>query len=273
MSDQRLFFIPDIHGRNDLLLQLLGDVLVHQANLDLRYDRLIFGGDMVDRGPHSREVIDTIRGLQNVYGGNVIALFGNHERMMVDAIGPRTEWTVKKPSVMRSDVGNLELWSWNGGLETLKSYNALIEIGSGWGKNRYAINPTPALDVHVEWLQGLPLFHVEHGFFFSHAPVPRENRRLVIHRDQPFTEQELTWTYDPDEFGVARDHGNGIVGVCGHIHRLRFGEMEPRFYPHYIFADAGCGCSEKAPLVAINVRTREVFYARPPNPIFKEKEV
>jgi hypothetical protein len=78
-----------------------------------------------------------------------------------------------------------------------------------------------------------------------------------------FSPDELTWTYHDDEWGVARDFGNGIVGVCGHIHRLRKGIMAPRFYDHYIYADSGCGCSPNAPLVAVEVNTREVIYAWP----------
>jgi hypothetical protein len=54
----------------------------------------------------------------------------------------------------------------------------------------------------------------------------------------------------------------GKIGVCGHVHQLRNGVLEPRLYDHYIFADAGCGCMNdgSAPLVAIEVKTRRVIY-------------
>jgi hypothetical protein len=138
----------------------------------------------------------------------------------------------------------------NGGLNTLESYRL-----AGFSKMCYD---------HIEWLSRLPFYHKEPGFFFSHAPAPRESYRNVVNKGLPdYTMDELIWTYNADEFGVATDHGNGVVGVCGHVHALRKGLKEPRFYDHYIYADAGCGCSPKAPLCAINVQTREVIYAWP----------
>lgn len=256
----RIFAIPDIHGRNDLLTALL-DKLMPTIDL-VGGDKIIVLGDMVDRGPDSRGVVATLKQNQEFWGAeNFICLFGNHERMMLDAIGTREF----KPRL--SDLDPKELWAWNGGLQTLKSYHALKqEVGYGG----YAIELTQELESHVKWISKLPLSHEEPGFFFSHAPVPRESWRLVMNRGQPFTEKELTWTYHADEFGVARDFGNGTIGVCGHIHRLRYGTKEPRFYDHYIFADAGCGCSDDAPLVAIEVRSREIFYSRP-TPRFLEE--
>lgn len=249
----RTFAIPDIHGRDDLLKKLLTDVLPNQANYDPAFDgdKLVFMGDMVDRGPDSKGVIKRIRGFQEFYGPErVVVLFGNHERMMIDA--------VSHPN----DQGAMQLWSWNGGKDTLESYGA-ARLGQHY---EVVITPTAELEEDVKWISKLPLSHEQPGFFFSHAPAPRESRRSILRKGQPFNEHELTWTYSPDEFGLARDHGDGIVGVCGHIHRLREGIKEPRFYDHYIFADAGCGCSEEAPLVAINVETREVFYSRPSPP-------
>lgn len=231
----RLFSIPDIHGRLDLLNKLL-DTLYTQHALDLSKDKLVFTGDYVDRGPDSYGVIARVKKLTEDHPGNVIALSGNHEWM---AIQYYTRGT-------RDDV---ELWEMNGGLQTIKSYQM-----AGYSR---------MTDEHVRWLAFLPLKHEEPGFFFSHAPAPRESYRNVMYRGQEFTPDELTWTYHSDEFGVARDHGNGIVGVCGHLHALRKGILQPRFYPHYIFADSGCGCNDKAPLVAVEVNTREVIFAWP----------
>lgn len=145
----------------------------------------------------------------------------------------------------------------NGGPETLLSYQMA-------GFNGMTQD-------HLQWLSHLPFKHEEPGFFFSHAPVPRENRRNIMHRGTPITEDELIWgIWDGvgDEMGMARDHGNGVIGVCGHIHALRKGKFQPRFYDHYIYADAGCGCSPKAPLCAVNVVTREVISAWP-DPVVK----
>lgn len=231
----RIFAIPDIHGRLDLLNKLL-DLLFNTYGLDLKVDKLIFLGDMVDRGPDSCGVIEKIKNLTET-NSNVIALAGNHEWMMIHYY-------------TRGTNHDKELWEWNGGLQTIQSYHH-----AGYS------NPPQS---HLHWLAFLPLQHEEPGFFFSHAPAPRESFRNVLNRGLPdFSPEELTWTYHSDEFGVARDFGNGTVGVCGHIHALRKGIMAPRFYDHYIYADSGCGCSDKAPLVAIEVNTRQVLYAWP----------
>jgi serine/threonine protein phosphatase 1 len=253
MTQSRLFAIPDIHGRLDLLNKLL-DILFTTHLLDLAVDKLVFMGDMIDRGPQSKQVLDKIRELEANHPDNVIVLAGNHEWLAIDAYINPTE-------------DNQYLWHRNGGIATLESFGVYTDKNpsgpygmgdAGW----FAHGKLP--EDYVRWMAKLPLKHEEPGFFFSHAPVPRENRRNIMWRGtKDFSKSELTWTYDRDEFGIARVHDNGVIGVCGHIHQLDRGVIEPRFYDHYIFADAGCGCSDRAPLVAIEVNTREVIYARP----------
>ncbi len=232
----KIYAIPDIHGRFDLLKKLW-EKLKTEKNLDLEHDKVVFLGDMVDRGDDSYGVISFIKKLTEDHPGRVIALAGNHEWINI----------MRFTRALREDV---ELFEWNGGIQTLDSYHR-----AGFSSIPYD---------HLKWMADLPLKHEEPGFFFSHAPVPRESYRNVLNKGtNEFTPEELTWTYHPDEFGVARDHGNGVVGVCGHIHQLRKGIMQPRFYEHYIYCDAGAGCSPKAPLVAVDVSSREVIFAWP----------
>lgn len=232
----RLFAVPDIHGRLDLLEKLL-ELLFTQEKLDLTIDKLIFLGDMIDRGPDSYGVIECIKNLQEAHPMNVIALLGNHEGMCVLYYG-------------RGKLAHdAHLWFSNGGYQTEDSYKR--------------VGHSNMTQEHLIWLAYLPLKHEEPGYWFSHAPVPRESYRLVVNRDQPFTPEELTWTYNSDEQGVARDHGNGIIGISGHIHQLRKGIMTPRFYPHHYYLDCGAGCSMKAPLVAVELDTKKVVYAWP----------
>lgn len=235
----RLFTIADIHGRLDLLTKLWTD-LVDNHSLDLKTDKVIFTGDYVDRGPDSYGVIEFLKKLNETHPDNVICLAGNHE------------W-INIMYYARKNEDDIWLHDNNGGPQTKQSY---IDAGFSGGMT----------GDHLMWLSKLPLKHEEPGFFFSHAPVPRENRRKILDRGLPITSDELVWgIWDGvgDELGMARDHGNGVIGVCGHIHALRKGKMEPRFYDHYIYADAGCGCSAKAPLCAVDVNTREVIFAWP----------
>lgn len=232
----RLYGIADIHGRLDLLEKLINDMKA-TGKLDLAVDKIVFTGDYIDRGPDSAGVISYLRRLEAAHPDNIKCLSGNHEWMaiMYYARG-------KQP-------GDADLWFRNGGVETVDSYK-LIGLNDMAGDD-------------ILWLSKLDLKHEEPGFFFSHAPAPRESYRNILSKGQDFTPDELTWTYHPDEFGVARDHGNGVIGFCGHIHALRKGILAPRFYDHYIYGDAGCGCSPKAPLCAVEVKTKEVIYAWP----------
>lgn len=245
----RLYAIPDIHGRFDLLSSLWQTLLTDEK-LDLTQDRVVFLGDMIDRGPQSREVIEMIKGLTETHGKHVIALRGNHESLCLDAL---------KDTEASRHAHAMELWSWNGGGATLRSF-----------PNRTIPEET------LEWLRLLPLhYRGDTGFFFSHAPAPAENHRAYFMRGQPYSLKELTWTYveGAEEADMATFHPADVIGVCGHIHALSRGILAPRFYEHYIFADAGCGCHPDAPLVAIEVRSRKVIWAwpgTPPLPRYRE---
>jgi hypothetical protein len=234
----RLFHIADIHGELKLLNKLL-EKLEKEHSLDLSKDKIVFTGDYCDRGPDTYGVIERLKNLNEAHPDNVICLAGNHEWINI------LYFTRHLPD-------DVWLFDNNGGPQTLMSYQM-----AGFNKMTHD---------HIQWLAHLPFKHEEPGFFFSHAPAPRENRRNIVNRGLELTPDELTWgIWDGvgDEFGMARDHGNGIIGVCGHIHAIRKGQLYPRFYDHYIYGDTGCGCSPKAPLVATEVRTKEVIYAWP----------
>lgn len=234
----RLFHIADIHGELKLLNKLL-ETLHKDHALDLSKDKIIFTGDYCDRGPDTYGVIERLKKLNEAHPDNVICLAGNHEWINI------LYFTRHLPD-------DVWLFDNNGGPQTLQSYQM-----AGFSKMTHD---------HIQWLSNLPFKHEEPGFFFSHAPVPRENSRNIANRGLEITPDELIWgIWDGvgDEFNMARDHGNGIIGVCGHIHAIRKGQFYPRFYLHYIYGDCGAGCSPKAPLCAINVITREVIYAWP----------
>ena len=72
----RLICIGDVHGHLDELNALLLQVQVRSG------DRLVFLGDMVDRGPDSPGVIRRVRGLLHTFPGST-ALLGNHESQLV----------------------------------------------------------------------------------------------------------------------------------------------------------------------------------------------
>lgn len=77
--------IGDIHGHADKLKQLLemlgyeavGELYGPGPGLEGEQHELIFLGDLIDRGPHNREVVTIVKGL--VDNGHARAIMGNHE--------------------------------------------------------------------------------------------------------------------------------------------------------------------------------------------------
>ena len=82
----RVVAMGDVHGRRDQLVSILrGTGLVDdRMNWTGGRAHLIFCGDLVDRGPEDRAVLDIVRALQKQAesaGGRVHAVLGNHEVM------------------------------------------------------------------------------------------------------------------------------------------------------------------------------------------------
>jgi hypothetical protein len=257
----RIYVIPDIHGCYTLLAALWAKLLADE-HLDLNRDKVIFLGDLIDRGPDSRLVLEFVQALQQRNPENVIVLRGNHEEFMIRAWHHR--------SLSHPDYSDVLLWLansqkhgqvWeNGGKQTLLSFHpgsvaeALESIPSGL----------------IAWIESRPVFHREYGFFFSHAPVLRDEFRPVRVQGKPLAEADYTWSRarDPENL-TSRTHdpesdGTPVVGVCGHQTRYSEGIQEPRVFDNYIFLDSGCGCWLTAPLTAMEVRSRKVIAVYPP---------
>ena len=104
----RVYAIGDVHGRLDLLDDLLGQIEADERRRD-RVDAswLVFLGDLVDRGPDSSGVVERVRQLAAARP-TVRCLMGNHEEIMLAALA--------------GDTRALRLFCRVGGRETLISY-------------------------------------------------------------------------------------------------------------------------------------------------------
>ena len=76
-----IYAMSDIHG----FIGPFEEALAH-VNLDDGASRLVLLGDYCDRGPSSLDVYHRIMGLQEEFPGQVIALRGNHEEMLLEYI-------------------------------------------------------------------------------------------------------------------------------------------------------------------------------------------
>lgn len=226
---RRKLSIPDIHGEIDKLNRLLDEIVCYDPN----QDQLVLLGDYVDRGSQARQVVERVKKLQK---NGAIALAGNHEWMMVDAVSRQL------PDYKEGDaMKHWHFWMLNGGHATFESYDSDLE----------------AVTEELDWIQALPLWHEDEKFFYSHAPIPSQCKDLEkAKQDKP----TLIWSYGQPEHEFARTI-EGKVGVCGHVHALFKGLQRPRFYEHYYFLDAGCGVTPDIPLVAVDLAGKKVYYS------------
>lgn len=78
----RAYAIGDIHGRLDLLDDLLAQIEEDIANRGAARTFLIFLGDLIDRGPASAQVVERLRTYE-MPGARLVFLSGNHEEVLL----------------------------------------------------------------------------------------------------------------------------------------------------------------------------------------------
>jgi Calcineurin-like phosphoesterase len=192
MSDEnlrevnRLYVIGDIHGRLDLLDQLI-DAIRRDAKGGKNL--IVTLGDYVDRGPNSRGVIDRL--LTNPFPGDFIALKGNHEELLENFLD-HPETGIQ--------------WRQLGGLETLYSFGipvAPLLMGQQFAEAAKQL--TNALSAaQLKFLRSLKTSLSVAHFFLCHAGVrpgvPLDRQR----------EEDLLWIRD-DFLNSNFDFGKIIV--------------------------------------------------------------
>jgi serine/threonine protein phosphatase 1 len=165
MEPRATYVIGDIHGRSRLLDQLLRDV-----PWDPERDKIVFLGDLIDRGYDAPGVIERVMELQES-SPNVVVLRGNHEQMLLDCLDyGDPQWLIPE----------------NGGIATLVAYGMTLsdldEIGD--------INIPGE---HIEFLRNLPLYHEDQQAIYVHAglvpgrhPSETDPTVLIWSRDRAF---------------------------------------------------------------------------------------
>ena len=164
--------IGDVHGCLTALKTLIDFV---QPNPD---DTIVMLGDYVDRGPDSRGVIDWL--ITESDRRNLVCLRGNHEIMMMDALG---------------GLALKRRWATHGGIETFDSYDDESDDLE-----------TAVSESHWEFLKGLLPYYETDTHIFVHAAALG---------DIPMSEQGdymLFW----ERFGSITPHDGGKTFVCGH---------------------------------------------------------
>ena len=192
---QLLYAVGDIHGRLDLLQNLLDLIdLDAQSSRHAGRRTLVFLGDYVDRGPDSRGVVERLIG-DLPEGFDAHFLKGNHEAILLDFL---------------QDAWRLQHWLMNGGEETMVSYGVdteqLARLGAPeetWRQAFAAALP----EAHVRFFRSLQLSVAYGDYLFVHAGV-RPGVPLAAQ-----SEADLIWIRGPflnhaEPFGKIVVHGH-----------------------------------------------------------------
>jgi serine/threonine protein phosphatase 1 len=140
---QPVYVIGDIHGRADLLDQLLA---VIARDCGDRAATIICVGDYIDRGDQSAAVLARLYALQRAEPTGFHCLMGNHEKMMLDFLDRPEERGAR--------------WLRNGGLQTLASFGIGAVTDASGPERIVEIRHALArvLPAHLAlWVRNLPL--------------------------------------------------------------------------------------------------------------------
>ena len=191
---QLVYAIGDIHGRRDLLVQLLREIEDDAAShVSATRRSLVFLGDYVDRGPDSRGVIELLcTGLP--VGFETVFLKGNHEWFLLDFL--------ERPEA-------LPLWLYNGASATLASYGVpssspTADTEPSALREQFAAALPSS---HRSFLASLEMTNVVGSYLFVHAGL---RPGVALEHQDP---EDLMWIREP--FLEAREHFGYIV-VHGH---------------------------------------------------------
>lgn len=159
--DHATYVIGDLHGRADLLEQMLELIDAHIGGTGAANPRLVFVGDYIDWGPDSAMTIARLQELAVDFPDNVTCLMGNHERMLLDFLDdPAT----RGPRWMRA-----------GAAETLRSFGvATSDLESGTASIQAFRAAANALRRRMQkgteaWLRQLPLSWSSGNLWVVHA--------------------------------------------------------------------------------------------------------
>jgi serine/threonine protein phosphatase 1 len=211
MERERTFVVGDIHGCLSMLRRLLDEIPWRPGR-----DRLVFVGDHIDRGPHSKAVVDCILGLMQK-DLQVTCLLGNHEAMLLDYLAGIDP----------------ELYLANRGGTTLRNYQAEKAQGEG------SLVPPDHMAFYLSLKPFMELedYYVVHAGFRPGIEIERQTREDMIWIREPFISSDcdfgkkVIFGHTPFSRPLIMENKIGIDTGAVYGNRLTCIELpEERFY-------------------------------------------
>jgi serine/threonine protein phosphatase 1 len=188
----RCYVIGDIHGRLDLLDNMIELIARDVAHGNADRSLTVTLGDYVDRGLNSSGVLDRLA--TNPFPTPYVALKGNHELMLEQFL---------------EDPSTAENWSRFGGLETLYSYGISVDevkIGKGFERASEMLRAVIPRE-HLDFLSSLKTSLNLKKFFLCHAGV-RPGVALDCQSDEDLLWIRTDFLDSHVDFGKIVVHGH-----------------------------------------------------------------
>ncbi|MCE6960904.1 metallophosphoesterase [Cereibacter sphaeroides] len=203
----RTYAIGDIHGHLSLLQDIHDRIARDRRAVGDAEAPVVHIGDLVDRGPDSRGVVEYLRlGIEG--GENWVVLKGNHDRMFAGFLRDHAH----------HDPGLRRDLSWLhprlGGGPTLESYGVHHAADRPLGavyEDAVALVPPE----HIAFIEALPCHYRRDGAIFVHAGI---RPGIALEEQQ---ETDLCWIRepflsDPRDHGALVVHGHTAIDAVSH---------------------------------------------------------
>lgn len=254
MPTSRTLIIGDIHGEIERLDRILARAPWKEADV-----RLVFLGDYIDRGKHSREVIDRLIQVREARP-DTVCLRGNHEMMMMHVL----------ESPVTSDAS---AWWFNGGMQTVMNYGVPFTeaVDEFLFNRRSKVLAGLVPQAHRDFLRSLvPYYEDEHAYYIHAGLSPAKDEEAAnengdYHPPAQSREEDLLWQRNPSFWRNYR----GKTVVFGHtqtsyIERALGLDDDPSedrvwFGPAVIGVD--CGSGKGGRLACLELPSREIYYS------------
>lgn len=238
----KTYAIGDVHGRADLLDALLRHIEIENRNAPDGF-RVVFLGDIIDRGPKSKKAMDLVVAELNRRPESALIL-GNHEEFLLLFLD-------------RPDKRGIifDHWMRNGGVATAVSYG--LEVGRGYERideaHEILLDLLDQNQEHVDAMRGAASLVSERSHLFVHAGL----RPGVAIEDQ--TAKDLR-TIRADFLECGFDFGPTIV----HGHTVTASRL-PEIQVNRIALDTGAERSGRLSMMTIDQDGMESFFQTTPD--------
>lgn len=195
-AGRRVYAVGDIHGRLDLLERLLGAIETDSAARGAAEVLVVFLGDLVDRGPDSRGVVERLMAYRDG-PVNTRFLMGNHEEVFLRALD--------------GDTKALKFLVRIGGRATILSYGIAEEEYQRLDFDQLSEALRACVPAeHIAFLSGFEEWVEVGDYLFVHAGV---RPGIDLERQRV---SDLRWIRDDfllhrDDFGKMVVHGHSIT--------------------------------------------------------------